>query len=307
MHTLRSDRGSHFLNDLCAEFYELVDIKHEFTLAERPQANGIAERSGGEVMRHLRAIVFDKHLQNIWSVVLPLTARIINSTFKIAIGTVPNRLMFLCPPDLDRGLFKFRPELDKEDVLMRPLASSSPFIVTIRDAYERMLDQTTAYVLSYQAELRKLYGVEEEFLTDFPVGTYVLFKVLVRPPTKLHYAWRGPFEVMKRVANTFTLRDLTNDATFDADISRLRQFFTVDLETPPLAIAAANLFGELEVEEISQHDGHPAERTKMKFKVFWSDTTETWEPWENVRKLAALDEYIAWNPDLKRLSSRNKK
>ena len=112
---------------------------------------------------------------------------------------------------------------------------------------------------------------------------------------------------MKRVANTFTLRDLTNDSTFDADISRLRQFFLVDPETPPLEIAAANVFGELKVEFVCQHDGHPAERTKMKFLVRWSDTTETWEPWDNVRKLAALDEYISWNPSLKRLSSRNKK
>lgn len=59
---VRSDRGSHFVNEVIEEFLRLFEIQQVLTLAQRPQANALAERNGGEVMRHLRAIVLDKGL-----------------------------------------------------------------------------------------------------------------------------------------------------------------------------------------------------------------------------------------------------
>jgi transposase InsO family protein len=47
---IRSDRGTHFVNEVIVEFLRLFEIQHVLTLAERPQANAIVERNGGEVM-----------------------------------------------------------------------------------------------------------------------------------------------------------------------------------------------------------------------------------------------------------------
>jgi hypothetical protein len=90
---VRSDRGSHFVNELMEEFLRLFEIQSVLTLAQRPQANVLAERNGGEVMRHLRAIVTDKGMRDLWSVMLPLIMRIINRTFKQSVGTTPHRLL----------------------------------------------------------------------------------------------------------------------------------------------------------------------------------------------------------------------
>ena len=69
---MRSDRGSNFVNEVITEFLELFEIQAVLTLAQRPQANAIAERNGGEVTRHksnfigqgverfmVRAVAFD--------------------------------------------------------------------------------------------------------------------------------------------------------------------------------------------------------------------------------------------------------
>jgi hypothetical protein len=91
--SVRSDMGTHFVNDVITEFLRLFEISQVLTLAERPQANGIVERSGGEVMKHLRLLVPPKDLLSLGSVILPLAQRIINNTWKAAVGNTPHRLI----------------------------------------------------------------------------------------------------------------------------------------------------------------------------------------------------------------------
>lgn len=43
--TIRSDRGSHFVNEVIAELLRLFEIQSVLTLAQRPQANDISERN----------------------------------------------------------------------------------------------------------------------------------------------------------------------------------------------------------------------------------------------------------------------
>ncbi len=100
------------------------------------------------------------------------------------------------------------------------------------------------------------------------------------------------------------MRDLTNDSFHTSDISRLKQFLVVDANFHPVEIAAANLFGEVEVDCLLSHSGSPARRKEMTFVVRWVDGSESEEPWEMVKKLAALDKYIAQNPSLKRLAQK---
>ena len=47
-------------------------------------------------------------------------------------------------------------------------------------------------------------------LTVFPVGSYVLAKYPVGPPTRLHTKWQGPFQVISHVDSEYTLLNLIN-------------------------------------------------------------------------------------------------
>ena len=100
------------------------------------------------------------------------------------------------------------------------------------------------------------------------------------------------------------LRDLTNDSFHTSDISRLKPFLVLDANLHPVEIAAANLFGEVEVDCILSHCGSSARRKEMTFLVRWMDSSESEEPWETVKKLAALDAYIVQHPSIKSLAQK---
>ena len=63
-------------------------------VAYHPQANGIVERRIKEVMNHLRALVFENRIHDVWSFYLPLVQRILNYSVDGSIGTQPACVIF---------------------------------------------------------------------------------------------------------------------------------------------------------------------------------------------------------------------
>ena len=284
--TIRSDQGTHFCNELIEEFLRLFEMRAIVTLAYRPQANGLAERNGGEVMRHLRALVLDKLLKPLWSVVLPMVMRIINKTFKQSINGIPHALIHWAPTNQDRGIFAPFP-------VSEVMETDSEYVKKVRDYYEFLCDATSAYVLREQDRMRARQELVEP--TEFALGSYVLLRYPERPPSKLNCRWDGPYLVEKKVRNTVTIRDLTCEKTMDVDVSRLKPFL-VSPVVDPKVLAAADM-GELEVVRVVEHRGSTRNRKEMEFLVEWSDGETTWEIWEQVKKLTAVDEYIRSNPE----------
>jgi hypothetical protein len=159
-------------------------------------------------------------------------------------------------------------------------------------AYERLLDETSMHIMKEQEKLREEFkGVVP---TDLKVGSFVLVSYAVRPPSKLAARWAGPFRIVSRKANSFELEDLTGGPSKTVDISRLKPFLVapgVDVK----AVAAADL-GEALVDSILAHRGKGRKRESLEFQVQWSDGDVTWEPWEKVKKLSAVDDYIKTHP-----------
>ena len=279
---LRSDRGTHFVNEIITEFCRLFEIQQVLTLPERPQANAVVERNGGEVTRHLRVLVAARDLRQLWSVMLPLARRIINHTWKSAIGNTPHRLIHWAPTDLDRGLF----QPFQSHSVIPPLTEG--YVRELQAAYERLLDETSVFVVREQDAQQQQYA--DIVPTEFKVGGYVLMSYLVRPPSKLSARWAGPFRIAKVDGNNVLLEDLTGGPEKTVDVSRLKHFLVapgVDVQ----AVAAADL-GEAQVQAVLGHRGNARNRKDLQFHIQWTDGDETWEPWERVRKLEAVDVYI---------------
>jgi hypothetical protein len=64
--TIRSDRGSQFVNAVISQLLSLLQIEHELGLTCSKERNAIVERANKEVMRHLTAIIFDKRVNTAW-------------------------------------------------------------------------------------------------------------------------------------------------------------------------------------------------------------------------------------------------
>ena len=132
------------------------------------------------------------------------------------------------------------------------------------------------------------------------VGDLVLVSYVVRPPSKLAARWAGPFRVLKVDGNRITIEDLTDGSTRTVDISRLKIFRG---DADPQKIAAADL-GESTAIRIDAFKGQPKKRSSLRFQVVWSDGDITWEPWQNIKKLALLEDFVAKTPALRYLKSK---
>jgi transposase InsO family protein len=108
--TIRSDRGTQFVNGIIKELLELLQVEHEVSLAYSKEQNAIVERANREVMRHLTAIVFDKRVNDSWSSdFLPLVQRIMNAKVHDTIGVSPAELLFGQAINLYSGLLSAIP------------------------------------------------------------------------------------------------------------------------------------------------------------------------------------------------------
>ena len=76
----------------------LLCYKHLIVVAYHPQANEIVERRIKEAVNHLRALMFENRIREVWSFYLPLVQRILirilNYSVDGSIGTQPERVIF---------------------------------------------------------------------------------------------------------------------------------------------------------------------------------------------------------------------
>lgn len=166
-------------------------------------------------------------------------------------------------------------------------------MVQLQAAHERLLDETSLYILAEQEKLKQERG--SVVPTDFPVGSYALMSYLTRPPSKLSARWAGPYRVASREANKVVLEDLTGGRSKSVDVERLKPFLVGPGVDPP-ELAAADL-GEVEVDKVMAHRGDARKNRKaLEFQILWKDGDVTWQKWGDVKKLAAVDSYIRENP-----------
>jgi hypothetical protein len=91
--SIRTDGGSQFHNQLMEEFGSMMNFHHTIVVAYYPEANGLAERRMKEVVKHLKALVFEQRVKDRWNQFLPLAQRIINYSIDGSIGTQPLRVL----------------------------------------------------------------------------------------------------------------------------------------------------------------------------------------------------------------------
>ncbi len=109
-----TDRGTAFYNELVSELVHMCRAEHELTIAYSKEGNAIVERANQEVIRHLRALLFDKRVYNKWSFEeLPVVQRIMNTVEKTATGVTPAELILKNSLRLTKSIFTETSTMDK--------------------------------------------------------------------------------------------------------------------------------------------------------------------------------------------------
>ena len=300
---IRSDRGSHFANEVIKDFLELVGTPHNLTLAYSSEENAIVERVNREVNRHMRGLIFDFPDVKQLARRLPFVMRILNTTKNIITGIAPAQLIFGNVIDLDEGILLPRSE--------RPLFES------LSDASADMI-RTQDELCAKSAELRRQADeihIQSQVtnVQTFADGTHVLVRYTDRPPTRLHTPWAGPFKVLGHENSEYRLFDLVSKKEKLIHVTRIKEFIFNPLDVNPQDIARRDVL-EYYVESILEHRGNPRRVSSLQFLVKWLNYTtkyNTWESWSNLRLVGPLHDYLRANkmakiiPSTEALKSRN--
>jgi transposase InsO family protein len=91
---IHTDQGPAFRNELFSELSRLSQVEHSFATAYSKEENGLVERANQELMRHLRAMLFDARVHDKWSYEqLLMVQRIMNTVEKTSTGVTPGELI----------------------------------------------------------------------------------------------------------------------------------------------------------------------------------------------------------------------
>ena len=282
---IRSDRGSHFANDLVKQFLIATNTPHNLTLAYSKQENAIVERVNKEVNRYLRAFLYDTNDIHKYKSCLPFIQRILNSSIHSSTNASPASLLFGNRIDLNLGILSPFPQLPETET------PASTVICEMYHIQDTLIAQAQT-ALRTMDEMHMANNPGE--ITVFPVDSYVLAKYPTQPPTRLHTLWRGPFRVKSIHNSDYTLFDITTKKFKCIHVSNLKEFVFDPRHTDPADVARRD-YMEFFIESIVQHKGHPRRKSDMKFLVKWlnfDDTHNTWELWHNLRLTDALHDYL---------------
>ncbi len=301
---LLSDQGTQFVNETITALTTLMGVTQILTAPYSKQENAIVERANREVLRHLRAILYDKRIQSDWSAVLPMVQRIINSEVHESIGVAPAALLFgnlsminnglLTVPDNARhsmSLYMDKLMTLQKDVMEIALRTQ---LASQREHLDKHLAQDVIRFAGTKYE--PMVG---QVNIHYPIGTNVLVQqanqaIRTGGKSKLNLPWVGPMTVTNvnyTSPNTYEVLNLVTGKTLTRNVEQLRPF-VIKEGTNPVEIAVKD--GELYiVEAILQAKGTITNKEAMTFQIKWLNSEDlTWEPWANMKDNAVFHEYL---------------
>jgi hypothetical protein len=250
-----------------------------------------------EVMRHLRALVYEHSENENIEELLPSVQRIINANCNEANQTSPAELLFGNSINLDRGIFLQESVLTEMNVSLSSCASSMLKAQGQIMRKAELLQRTKDAEHISRADPRR---------SEFAVGSYVLLEYhssILRkgPANKFNTQLRGPFKVLRKLGSTYTLWDSNTNKEIDTHIMLLHPYNFEPRYIDPIDIARRDVLSAFVVESISAHSGDS--RSQSEFLVKWvgyDNSHDLWIPYKEFRDVVALHEYL-FDKNLKNL------
>ena len=251
-----SDQGPDLTSVMFEQLTEYMGMRHVFSIADK-HANG-TERVIGEVVRHLRARVYDESSnitnQDIFkdpswldSVQYILNSEVNSETgftpFELTFGTEANRYMTMAAGKLAE---KPHARLSKLNADLVKLNTESKVIQ----------DKLIAN--------RKEAGVLPEEQNKFQVGDYVLFDKGPKVKPKMAHRYLGPFVVKQQVANDVTCQNVATGVVKTFDVLDLKLYAGNKAEAFDMAARDQD---QHVIDKILYHTGDRNTRSTLVFRV----------------------------------------
>lgn len=288
--TATSDRGSIFTSEYTRALATLLQISSKLSTAYHPQTNGQTERTNQILEQYLRA--YTSYQQDDWIDHLALA--------EFAYNNSPSATTKVTPFFANYG---FHP---RHQILHRP-ETSLPAPIELQDFQDRM-EKLESFL---RAEIRFAQDVQAEQADKHRIPPPVLkigqrvwllrkFIKTTRPSKKLDFKRLGPFPISRKISSHAYELELPESV-------KLHPVFHVSLlepaandplpgqqQVPPLPVIVD---GEEEYFIAEILDVRRRYR-KLQYLVRWAGYSEdTWEPYEFVKDVEALDMFYQRYPD----------
>ena len=298
-HQLISDNGPQFVNETIQALCDLIGTEHILTVPYSHEGNAIVERVNKEIMRHLRALVFDKKTYKFWSDNLPIVQRIINTSVHESLGISPAQLLLGNAVTLDSETFLPKSQRDPKTTLSEwatKRLEQQELLLSRAKLTQQKLDQTN---LKKRIDKRhpqtepkqkskqsnsssdspdspqpKRRAAANIIADDFKPGDLVLVSYpdnslgKGRPPHKLMMPLRGPFAVVSKLRGNYTLRELATNKEANFNAHLIRPYIHDAKHDNPYAVALQDMQMQ-DVEAIVGHKGNLRKSSSLSFKVKW--------------------------------------
>jgi hypothetical protein len=283
---ITTDRGTQFMNKDVEDLLRAYKVKHQPAWAYSKEENGMVERSNREVMRHLRAFIYEKRVRESWHSFVPDVQMIMNDLPSQATGEAPTALMFAASQP-DMVLSRLNPDSHVEEEVSDfsewRIANDRQHAILVKlvAAWQREMDEE---------RMKELAGDASK--TVYPDGSYVMalpprgMGGQRRPSDKLKSYWKGPFEVKSHLGNHYVVQSLVDNSLHDYTIYDLKPYtFEDGTDLKKVAIADAD---EYLVEAILEHrwSSFSHKKSTLEFKIRWTGfgpEHDSWEPWKLLR------------------------
>ena len=155
--------------------------------------------------------------------------------------------------------------------------------------------------------LKKRLTQTPEFPTEFEYGQWVGVSWpsngLKNQPSKLAVTWNGPSFIIGKKEdrrNMYACQDPTGPVEKEFHIRRLRRY-NMGLTDDPKEFMALDIEEDV-LEAIVDHNMPDSSKSHWDFKIWWKGCTaeeDRWIPWQDAKKLSAMDDYRDPHPELK--------
>ena len=268
-HQIVSDNGTQYCCEIIDELLAIWGVEHLRTVAHSHEQNGIVERANKEVLRHLRALLFDQRTLTKWSDNIPIVQRIMNTTVHESIGVSPNQLLFGDSLDVTPEVYLPISALNTNERQLSTWAEQR--LLAQKEIIERARGNQLELDKKHMQERNQ--ELQSTAITVFAPGTWV--KVAYprsamgqRAPNKMVMRWRGPYKVYRRLRGKYQVEDTSTNDILEFSEHLLQPYHVEPQHTSPeeVALVGRNMFI---IEEVLDISGDANRRTSWTLLIKW--------------------------------------
>ena len=255
-----SDQGPDLKSQLFDQLCSYIGVKHTFSIADR-HANG-CERIIGEVVRHLRALVFDysekEEKRDVfedpsW---IPTVAHVLNSEVSSETGYSPFELTF--GSESERYNNMGRDEVpEKAHARLHKLNDNLALLQRSSREYQDKLKAK-----------RFSKGISPQRQNQYQPGDFVLFDKGAKVYPKMSHRYLGPFQVISQYKNDIDCKHLVTGVVTKVDVRDVKLYPGDREQAYKMAMRDHD---QHEIDTILYYTGDRERRSTMLFTVRFKD------------------------------------